>query len=54
MMTPGRFVVLQILLWVAVALVFAALWAPGEEREPYWFLAALAFGLFWWLRSRWR
>ena len=53
-MTPGRFVFLQLLLWAAGALFMAALWAPGEDREPYWFLAALAVGAWWLLRSRWR
>jgi hypothetical protein len=53
-MTPGRLVALRLVLWVAVVLVFAALWAPGETREPYWFLAALAFGAWWLLRARWR
>jgi hypothetical protein len=53
-MAPWRFVVLHLLLWAAAVLVMAALWAPGEDREPYWFFAALAVGAWWLLRSRWR
>jgi MYXO-CTERM domain-containing protein len=53
-MTPARFVALQLLLWVAIVAVFAALYAPGEDREPYWFLAAGAVGAWWLLRRRWR
>ena len=53
-MTPGRIVALQLLFWIAVALAFAALAATSETRELYGLLAALAFGGWWLLRSRWR
>jgi hypothetical protein len=52
--TPARIVTLQVLFWVAVALALAALLASSDVRELYWLLAALTFGGWWLLRSRWR
>jgi hypothetical protein len=52
--TPGRIVALQVLFWAAVSLALAALLAASDVRELYWLLAALTFGGWWLLRSRWR
>lgn len=49
---PGRILAVELLFWVALALLFAFLWSSGESRELYAFLAAGAFGAWWVLRAR--
>ena len=49
-MGPWRAIGARLLLWAAAAFAFTFLWAPADEREPYAWLAALAFGAWWPLR----
>jgi hypothetical protein len=49
-----RFVAVQVLLWIAVALLLAGLWAPAEMSEPYALLGFAALGAWLWLRPRQR
>jgi len=49
-----RFVGVEILLWVAVALLLAWLWAPAGMGELYGVLAFAALAAWLWLRPRQR
>jgi hypothetical protein len=49
-----RFVAVEILMWVALALLLAWLWAPPGAGEPFAVLAFLVLAAWLWLRPRHR
>jgi Flp pilus assembly protein TadB len=52
--SPVRYVAVDLLLWVAVALFLACLWAPPEVNEGFAFLAFAALCAWLWQRPRQR
>ena len=49
-----RFVGVEMLLWAAIALLLAWLWAPSGMGEPYGALAFVVLAAWLWLRPRQR
>ena len=47
-----RIVAVELLFWVALALLLAFLWSAGPARELYAGLAVLGFAAWWFLRVR--
>jgi len=47
-----RFVAIQLLAWIALALFLAWLWAPSGENEGYGVLAFVVLAAWLWLRPR--
>jgi hypothetical protein len=49
-----RHVAVELLMWVAIVLLLAFLWAPPEDQETFAFLAFAALCAWLWLRPRQR
>lgn len=52
--SAARYVLVELLLWAAIALFLAFLWAPAESRELYAALAIAALASWIYLRPRQR